>query len=108
MRWAEDNAVVTEAVGDYYQERLRDLADRFPRIISGIDGSRHMGAVCFRDLEPAKTFVQRLNEAGFDISVQTYKSICPPTALTKLPLIAGFEVVDFVIEKMREALAGET
>jgi 4-aminobutyrate aminotransferase-like enzyme len=104
MRWAEANAAVTEAVGDYYQERLRDLAGEYTREISGIDGSRHMGAIRFRDIEPAKAFARRLNEAGLDISAQTYKSDCPPTTLTKLPIIAGYEVVDAVIAKMREAL----
>jgi len=103
-RWAEENAAVTEAVGDYYQERLHELADQHRHRISSIDGSRHMGAIRFRDLDSAKRFTKRLNKAGLDISVQTYKADSPPSALTKLPLIAGYEVVDFVVERMREAM----
>ena len=104
MCWAEANAAVTAAVGDYYHERLRDLADAHPRNISGIKGQRHMGAVCFHNLRSAQAFAGRLNDVGLDISVQTYKADCPPTTLTKLPLIVGYEVVDFIVERMREAL----
>ena len=42
---------------------------------------------------------------GLDISVQTYKAGCPPSALTKLPLIAGYEVVDFILSRMGKALS---
>jgi len=104
MRWAEANAQVTRAVGDYYEQRLRALAGDFPGVVAGVQGSRHMCAVSFLRLRPAKAFAGRLNEAGLDISVQTYKAKCPPAALTKLPLIAGYEVADFVLRKMREAL----
>ncbi len=105
MRWAEANAAVTAEVGEYFQERLHDLAEECPQQIDGIDGSRHLGAIRFRALEPAKAFARRLNAAGLDISVQTYKSDCLPTTLTKLPLIAGYEVVDVIMAKMRAALA---
>jgi 4-aminobutyrate aminotransferase-like enzyme len=104
MRWAEANAGVTRAVGEYYEERLHDLADRHTGIVSGIEGSRHLSAVAFDDVDAAKVFAGSLNRAGLDISVQTYKESCPPCALTKLPLIAGYEVVDFVIGKMEDAL----
>jgi len=36
--------------------------------------------------------------------VQTYKADCPPVALTKLPIIAGYEVVDLLAERMDAAL----
>jgi hypothetical protein len=49
--------------------------------------------------------VANLVERGLDISVQTYKTSFPPTALTKLPLIATAEAIDFVVERVEEALA---
>jgi len=63
-----------------------------------------MGGIAFRDLQTAKAFTAILNARGFDISVQTYKSECPPTALTKLPITACREVVGFVTERIAEAL----
>jgi len=104
MRWAEENEDVIRAVGDYYEERLHDLGTRFPGEVSAVEGRRHMGAIGFRELGAAEAFARTLRDEGLDISVQTYKSDCPPSALTKLPLIAGYEAVDMVLGKMRNAL----
>jgi len=104
MRWAEANAAVTRAVGDDYEARLRGLVDRYPRHLAALEGRRHMAALYFHDLGKAKAFVKRLVGGGLDISVQSYKAACPPGALTKLPLIAGFEAVDMVVGRMEEAL----
>jgi len=105
MRWAEANGEVTGAVGDYYMERLLELAGEYPSLISVIEGKRHLAGVYFDDLDKALDFAKRLNSRGLDISVQTYKKGCPPCALTKLPLIAGYEAVDLVIERMDQALS---
>ncbi len=104
VRWAEANTDVTRAVGDYYEERLNGLAETYPRLIRAIEGRRHMAGIFFDGLAVAKAFTRRLNERGLDISVQTYKEGCPPSALTKLPIIAGYEIVDVVIAMMEEAL----
>ena len=104
MRWAAANAAMTRAVGDYYFHKLEMLAKRFPGQIVRIEGKRHLVGICFQALKPARAFVQHLNAAGLDISVQTYKADCPPVALTKLPLIADFTVVDWVVEQMQFAL----
>ena len=55
-------------------------------------------------MELSKCFAKALNDGGLDISVQTYKKGCPPCALMKLPLIAGFDVIDLVVRRMDEAL----
>ena len=104
LRWAEANADVTRAVGEYYEERLGELAEAYPHLITSIEGQRHSAGVYFDDLGSAKAFVSHLNEAGLDISVQAYKEGCPPSALTKLPLTSGYEVVDAVVERMNRAL----
>lgn len=104
MRWARANAEITRKVGDHYETCLRELGDRHRKVINSVEGVRHLAAVRFADVATAKRFTGSLNEMGLDISVQTYKAATPPTALTKLPLICGYEIVDFVIERMNEAL----
>ena len=104
LRWAGANAHVTRAVGEYYEERLNALAAAYPKHIRQIEGKRHLAGIFFHNLESARAFVRHLNGAGIDISIQTYKAGCPPSALTKLPLIASCDVVDFVIERMDKAL----
>lgn len=105
MRWAQANAEVTCAVGDYIETRFAELVDAFPALLSGCEGKRHLSALCFKDLEPATAFAKALNISGFDISAQTYKADCPPVVLTKLPIIAGYETVDLLVNAMRDVLA---
>jgi len=100
MRWARANAQATRAVGAYYEERLRSFAASFPDRIAGIDGAGHLSTIRFHELSQAKAFAAGLAERGLDVSVQTYKADCPPVVLMKLPLIAGYELVDFVLEQM--------
>ena len=104
IRWAEANADVIEEVGDRYHQALCRVAERFPKIVQGVAGCRHLSAVVFHRLEQAQSFVRMLDARGVDISVQSYKAVCPPVALTKLPLIAGHEVVDFLIDAVEDAL----
>jgi len=106
MRWAAANTERTRRIGDRYAARLRDLAARHPRHIASTDGSRHLTALVFHTLPSAKQFVARLTAQGLDISAQTYKADCPPVVLTKLPLIAGEEVVELVVTRMEAALDG--
>jgi acetylornithine/succinyldiaminopimelate/putrescine aminotransferase len=105
MRWADANRTIIRTVGVRYQRRLRELARRHPHLIAGVEGWRHMASLCFRELPAAKAFTTRLADGGFDISVQAYKANCPPVALTKLPIIAGHEVVDLLVERMTQAIA---
>lgn len=104
MRWAEANAPVTRAIGEHYEQRLRDMAVRHAARIARVEGRRHLAGVYFHELPAARAFVEQLNAKGFDISVQTYKTGCPPSALTKIPLIADMAVVDFVVDAMETAL----
>ena len=105
MRWAQANAEVVWQIGDDYEERLHELAVRYPATIAGITGQRHLAGIMFHNLQGARAFTGALNKAGFDISAQTYKADCPPVALTKLPLTACPTVVDFVVARMTETLA---
>jgi acetylornithine/succinyldiaminopimelate/putrescine aminotransferase len=100
MRWVSANREVTRQVGDYYAGRLQALAGQFPKVVLGVDGCRHLSCLRFRDTSTATSFAGLLVEKGLDISAQTYKPDCPPSVLTKLPLIAGYEVVDFILDRM--------
>jgi len=104
MRWARENAEATRAVGQYYRERLEDLAAAHPRQIDTVEGRGHMGTLWFRDVETAEAFARAVAAGGVDISVQSYKAACPPAALTKLPLIADRPVVDFLVGRFAAAL----
>ena len=104
MRWVAANREVITQIGDYYAGRLRDLAGEFPAVLASADGSRHLSCLRFKETRTAVTFASRLVEHGIDVSAQTYKPDCPPSVLTKLPLIAGDVVVDFIVDRMRAAL----
>ena len=104
MRWAEANAAVTREIGEYYAQELTQLVEKHPKHLSKIEGRRHLASLHFHELDAAKEFVKLLADGGLDISVQAYKANCPPGALTKLPLIAGYEAVDMVIARMDDAL----
>lgn len=104
MRWARANQAATRAVGDYYEQRLRKLQDKSNGRIVNIEGNRHLCGIRFADHAPGAAFVQHLVDRGIDISMQGYKQSFPPVVLTKLPLIADHVVVDYLIEKMQEAL----
>ncbi|MBE3129268.1 MAG: hypothetical protein IMZ54_00955 [Acidobacteria bacterium] len=73
-------------------------------LLEKMEGRRHLASLFFRDGKKVGTFVQALNAAGIDISVQSYKAKCPPGCLTKLPLITTPKAIDFLVGKMDEAL----
>jgi acetylornithine/succinyldiaminopimelate/putrescine aminotransferase len=106
MHWAEANAEITRAVGDYYEQCLREWAARQHGIVTGIHGSRHLLGIEFADINQSKDFVRQLKAHGLDISVQTYKTDCPPVALTKLPIIADYKVVDWLMNFMETVSCG--
>lgn len=104
MEFAQANRAYTRDIGDYYEAELRALARQYPAIVDRIEGCRHLSAIFFSSSDMAQQFVAHLNDAGIDISAQTYKADCLPSALTKIPLISTTKMVDYVIAKMREAL----
>jgi len=104
IRWAEANGRKITEVGDYFESRLNDLAQKHRDAILGIEGSRHLSGIAFSTLEGSKSFVAELNAMGIDISVQAYKENCPPVVLTKLPLIVDEAFVDFLIDRMFTAM----
>jgi acetylornithine/succinyldiaminopimelate/putrescine aminotransferase len=104
MEFAQANAPHTRSVGEHYESALRELAARYASAVERVEGIRHLSSVFFRSTEQTIRFVASLNAAGIDISAQTYKASCPPSALTKLPLVATHAVVEFLVRRMDEAL----
>jgi acetylornithine/succinyldiaminopimelate/putrescine aminotransferase len=104
IEFARANADYTRATGEYYEAELRALVKRRSDLLEKMEGKRHLASLFFRDSQKVTRFVQALNAAGIDISVQSYKAKCPPGCLTKLPLTATPKAVDFLVGKMDEAL----
>lgn len=104
MEFVQANRDFISEIGKYYEGELRALLKRYPQIISEIEGQRHLSSIFFFKTEQALEFIHYLNMECIDISAHTYKSNCPPAALTKIPLISSIKMVDFLIRKMDEAL----
>ncbi len=104
MEFAQANAQHTREVGEFYERELQGLGQKYSGVIDRIEGQRHLATLYFYAADKAVTFCKLLNDQGIDISAQTYKANCPPSALTKLPLTATVRIVEFVIKKMDEVL----
>jgi acetylornithine/succinyldiaminopimelate/putrescine aminotransferase len=105
MEFVRANAGYVQELGEYYERSLRALARRHPKALERIEGRRHLCSLFFRSEEKAVAFIRTLNEGGIDISAQTYKAKCPPSALTKLPLTATPKIVDVLVARMDAALS---
>jgi len=86
------------------------LVARHSDLIADVPGWGHLPTVVLHDQPTAKRIAAQWVARGLDNCAQTYKADYPPALLTKLPLIAGHEVVAFLIEQMEEVFsnAGET
>lgn len=104
MHWAQANAQVTSAIGEYFESRVREMADGHRDTIKCVEGRRQLLGIHFHDLSAARAFTKEAEALGLDISVQTYKTSIPPAALTKLPLTAPAQAVDLVVKKLDAAL----
>ena len=105
IEFAEANREHTRTTGKYYHAAAAELAAKYSSLLDKVEGEAHMTTLYFKSAECVTKFTNRLNkECCIDISAQTYKADCPPSALTKLPLIASRKAVDFVIGKMDETL----
>lgn len=105
LNWLQANGAAVTANGQLVERNLRVLAAAFPHLLEGIDGRGFLLGLRFRDLARGRAFAERLNQAGYDLSVQTYKATCPPVALCKLPIIADEALIEAFTAACRQALA---
>lgn len=104
MSFVLNNRDYVRDLGEYYQRQLGELQHSFPGHIVQVNGLRHMSCPAFTSSDGATEFVRILRERCIDISTQAYKQNALPVALTKLPLISSYRMVDFLIREMRAAL----
>jgi 4-aminobutyrate aminotransferase-like enzyme len=104
IAFAEANKEYTRGIGNYYEEEIRKLGKKHPDKISRTEGKAHLSTIFFHTPETCTKFVKFLLAECIDVSAQTYKAHCPPAALTKIPLVSSFKMVDFLIGKFEEAL----
>ncbi len=104
MKFTEENESFIRAMGEYYEDNLRELASRYPALIERTEGMGHLTTLFFYEAQTVSRFTGMLNDACIDVSAQTYKASCPPAALTKPPIIATKEMIDYVLKIMGEAL----
>ena len=110
IEFAEANRAHTAAIGALWEETLRGLAARHADRIEKAEGHGLLGALRFRDPQEALDFSHTLSrDCAIDVSVQAYKTNCPPAVLTKPPLIADeatIRDIGAVMEKVLGAMAG--
>jgi len=104
MEFAQENAEEIERRGIDFETRLRALAGMFPSSVAGIGGQGHLAAIHFKTVDMAVKFSKTMNSFCIDVSAQTYKANCPPAALLKLPLVTSRKAMDYLLEKMEEAM----
>ncbi|GAK56090.1 predicted CDS Pa_7_10880 [Candidatus Vecturithrix granuli] len=104
IEFAMANKDYTKNLGDFYENALRKLTQKYAQHLERIEGRRHLSSLYFYSTESAVKFCKLLTDQGIDISAQTYKANCPPSALTKLPLTCTPKMIEFLIDKMDDAL----
>ncbi|HBN83136.1 MAG TPA: hypothetical protein DDZ89_04770, partial [Clostridiales bacterium] len=104
MAFVEENGEHLEQIGQYYEDQLKSLAKKYPEYIKSIEGLGLLQGVTFHHIDDTVAFTDYLKSRCIDISAQTYKASCPPTALTKLPVISTKETVDFLIAYMEKGI----
>jgi len=105
IEFAESNSAHTREMGRYYHNEASKLVEKYPGLLDKVEGEAHMTCIYFHRGEDVEAFAKFLNkERCIDISAQTYKADCPPSALTKLPLISDRNTVDFLINELDNAL----
>jgi acetylornithine/succinyldiaminopimelate/putrescine aminotransferase len=106
IAFAEGNSDYTREIGSYYENRVREIAKNYSKVIDRVEGQAHLTTIYFHAAEKAIEFCKKLTDRGIDISAHTYKAKCPPSALTKIPLISSEKMVNFLANSMDDVLKG--
>ena len=105
MEFTRKNEQHILETGQYYENKLKELAESYPKYIKCIEGKAHLSSIHFRNYDYVKKFVIALNEKCIDISAQNYKENSSAAALTKLPTIATQKMVDYICAEMSIVLS---
>ncbi|HGE69675.1 TPA: aminotransferase class III-fold pyridoxal phosphate-dependent enzyme [Candidatus Poribacteria bacterium] len=97
------NSEHIEQVGNYYFSELENFQKSYPDKITEITGLRHLAGINLADESLASKFHHACLENGIFVRLQAYKEGAS-TIITKPPIIANFEDVDFVIDKFRKSI----
>jgi acetylornithine/succinyldiaminopimelate/putrescine aminotransferase len=105
MRFALANAGFIQETGDYYGAGLTKLVKKYPAVLASAEGQGHLSSLFFHTVDSTINFTRQLNEKCIDISAHTYKADCPPSALTKLPIVSSFKMIDYLLDAMDQVLS---
>lgn len=104
MRFIEENGEFILKAGEHYHSGLKELAHKYPKILASAEGQGHLSSLFFHSVDQTVVFTEKLNDRGIDISAHTYKANCPPSALTKIPVISSIAMIDYLLQAMDEVL----
>jgi len=99
----KNNADHIKTVGDYYFGKLKELQFRYSDKVSEITGCRHLAGISIVNGTLAEKFHRACLDQGIFVRLQTYKEGAS-TIITKPPIIANMDDVDFVISRLDACL----
>jgi acetylornithine/succinyldiaminopimelate/putrescine aminotransferase len=105
IAFVEANGDTIESMGNKIEKQIKSLVPKFPSLIEKTEGKGHLLAINFKQVDQAVDYVKHLNKAGIDVSTQTYKANCPPSALLKFPFILTERALDFFVRKSEQILS---
>ncbi len=104
MEFSAANGKEIEEMGNKLEDGIRDLAEKYPKLLPSPEGLGFLSSIHFKSVEKAAEFTKIMNDMCVDISAQLYKPDCPPAVLLKPPLITDEKVLDILLEKIEEGL----
>lgn len=98
-------AAEIQQVGDYYYQRMVELAGRFSELIVEARGAGHMSGLKFRRVEDALAFHRAAVQGGLWLRVHAYHE-GHSTILTKFALPFDRQVADWAVDRYADLLSG--
>jgi acetylornithine/succinyldiaminopimelate/putrescine aminotransferase len=105
MTFALANRAKIAELGDYFEERLGALCNKYPEKLTKVEGAGLLAAIHCKDIDSAKAFMNALHDSCIDASAQIYKQNCLPAVLFKPSLISDKDALDLIADTIDEILA---
>jgi len=103
MQLIHARAGQVEAAAAGVQSGFHALANEFPELVERAQGRGHLMGLRLKSVEHAKALHRRLLADGIWTRVHAYHE-GHRTVLTKLGLLADAQIVDFLLDRIRQAL----